>query len=148
MHPEEHLAWARLRSHPGEERCTAIPAELQAAVNFELEHSASETDEFRQGIVDTWRALAHGLQPAYVNALDTVDERILPVVSRLHVPLIQHLCALIEFEDTLLPTRLMHGFPLTGPLDSCGIGVGENTPVTATGPPRNFSMTETSPMPR
>ena len=65
-------------------------------------------------MVQSWTRSAEELQPQRWPQLQSVDGRLHPVVSQLHVPFIAQLCEEIEYEDTCLAYRCLHGFPFVG----------------------------------
>ena len=47
------------------------------------------------------------------------------------MPFVEKLCHDMEYEDSLLVHRLLHGFPLVGVLDPCVVGVSKELPKNA-----------------
>ena len=70
-----------------------------------------------------WKRRAQELEGERRRLAKSLPKRMAATIGRLHIPLLRELCEAAGHEDLSLIDDLLHGFPITGPLDAGGVGV-------------------------
>ena len=122
LSPLEHFTWGSQCPHPGECEAEAIknlPPDFAEVVQFEIDHTPEEIDEFRGEILDEMKRKVEELEPERKRWLEKVPRALQPLQSTFHGPFMNWLVDETGFKDEKIKDRMQYGFPLVGDMDLC-----------------------------
>ena len=128
--PLEHVQWACRQEHQMQGMSYEPDANLAAAVAWELESTAGEIDDFREGVMAEWVEKATELEYLRDCYVAKCPEANRALATKLHLPFIEWLAVTSGYPDVRFLSDLMEGFPYCGDLPECCVGVGKDEPKT------------------